>query len=194
MASLRAIKLLSTFREQSCCLCLQRKHQYRLQLGRDRHAPDRSHQPSSWVGIFWFWISMDSMEQICASKDKREIRYYIQTKGRNASFFLQIIFLLCQGGADRGIRDMDWKGKGSLNICAYLGIHRDGNTWPLSQHIIPVCYSFGCSCSQAIAKRKWALLLFWPRKLIHGFRSPMWNQCEMSTVQDSSWSHTLLFA
>lgn len=57
---------------------------------------------------------MDSMEQVCTSKDKREICHYIQTKGRNASFFLQIIFLLHQGGADRGIRDMDWRARKGL--------------------------------------------------------------------------------
>lgn len=57
---------------------------------------------------------MDSMERVYTSKDKREICHYIQTKGRNASFFLQIIFLLCQGGADRRIRDMDWRAREGL--------------------------------------------------------------------------------
>lgn len=69
------------------------------------------------------------MEQVCTSKNKREICHYIQTKGRNASFFLQIIFLLHQGGADRGIRDMDWRAREGLpsvpthesTLCAHQG-------------------------------------------------------------------------
>lgn len=69
--------------------------------------------------------------------------------GENPSFFLQIIFLLSQGGAEWGRRDMERKGKGRLNICAHSWLHRDGNTRPLSQHSTPVCYGFGCGCSHA---------------------------------------------
>lgn len=57
---------------------------------------------------------MDSVEQICTSKDEKEICHFIQTKGRNTSFFLQIIILLCQGGAYRGIQDRNWRERESL--------------------------------------------------------------------------------
>lgn len=55
-------------------------HQCMLEPSRDGHTHDANRQPLSWGGIFWFWVSMDSVEQILISKEKREMCYYIQMK------------------------------------------------------------------------------------------------------------------
>lgn len=135
MASLAGMKLLSTSGEQPGCLCLHMERQWRLEPGRDGHTQVANHQPSSQGGIFWFWVSTDSVAQICVSMGKREMCYYIQTKGGNASFFLQIIFWLCLEGAGWRRREMGRKGKGRANICALHCACRREYTTPVSaQH------------------------------------------------------------
>lgn len=52
-------------------------------------------------------------------KEKAIIAIISKQSGGNASFFLQIIFLLSQGGSEWERRDMERKGKGWLNICAH---------------------------------------------------------------------------
>lgn len=113
MASLRPVKLLlSTCREQSCCLCLQMKHQCRLQPGRDRHAQDTNNQPSSLVGIFWFWISMDSVEQICTSKDEREICHF--QRGEMHLSFCKLSSCFVKEGLTGEYENRDWRERESL--------------------------------------------------------------------------------
>lgn len=141
MVSLAEIKLLSTCRVQSCCLCSVGSNL--AEMG------THIHQLSSWGGIFWFWVSLDSMERIYISKDKREICHYTKTKRGKCTFLSFNKLSSSVSRADRGRRDMKRKGNERLNISAHSWLHRDRNTQLFSQPSTPVCYGFACGSSHA---------------------------------------------
>lgn len=136
MACLTGIKLLSTWGKQSCCLCPHMKYQRRLESGRDGHAQDIDHQPSSRCGIFSFWISMDSVEQIHISNDEREMRYYIQTKGGKCIFLSANYLLAFSRRGWRGKKGYGEEGKGKpQHLCPLMTPQAWEHTTPFSaQH------------------------------------------------------------
>lgn len=141
MVSLAEIKLLSTCRVQSCCLC---------SVGSNlAETGTHIHQLSSWGGIFRFWVSLDSIEWIYISKDKREICHYTKTKRGKCTFLSFNKLSSSVSRADRGRRDMKRKGNERLNISAHSWLHRDRNTQLFSQPSTPVCYGFACGSSHA---------------------------------------------